>query len=102
MPENDFSLEDRILCTDGACVGVIGDNGCCGVCGKVYDGDEVVGGPEKKEEDAAVGETGETPMQSDSEKETTFDPDGRVNCPDDMCVGIMGEDGKCGVCGKSL
>ena len=102
MSENDFSLEDRILCTDGACVGVIGDNGCCGVCGKAYDGDEVVGGSEKKEGDSEVGETDETLEQSDSEKEASCDPDERVNCPDDMCVGIIGENGTCGVCGKSL
>jgi len=30
--------DDRRLCPDGACVGVIGDDGRCKVCGKVDDG----------------------------------------------------------------
>jgi len=31
---DDFS--DRVLCSDGACIGVIGENGVCKVCGKPY------------------------------------------------------------------
>jgi hypothetical protein len=30
----DFST--RLLCSDGACIGVIGENGTCKVCGKPY------------------------------------------------------------------
>lgn len=30
----DFS--ERILCSDGACIGVIGENGVCKECGKPY------------------------------------------------------------------
>jgi hypothetical protein len=30
--EDDF--EDRVLCSDGNCIGVIGSNGQCKVCGK--------------------------------------------------------------------
>jgi hypothetical protein len=35
--ENDFS--NRILCSDGTCIGVIDDKGFCKVCGKPYAGD---------------------------------------------------------------
>ena len=31
---NDFS--DRILCSDGACIGIINEQGVCKVCGKPY------------------------------------------------------------------
>lgn len=31
--------ERRILCSDGNCIGVIGADGCCKVCGKPYEGD---------------------------------------------------------------
>ena len=31
---DDFS--ERILCSDGACIGVIGENGMCKECGKPY------------------------------------------------------------------
>ena len=33
--EVDFSA--RVLCSDGACIGVINDRGVCKVCGKPYD-----------------------------------------------------------------
>lgn len=31
-----FDLENRILCSDETCTGVIGENGICGVCGKPH------------------------------------------------------------------
>ncbi len=31
---DDFAA--RVLCSDGACIGVIGENGLCKVCGKPY------------------------------------------------------------------
>jgi hypothetical protein len=34
--QTDFS--ERILCSDGNCIGVINENGICGVCGKPYTG----------------------------------------------------------------
>jgi hypothetical protein len=30
------SLEDRLLCSDGCCIGLIGPEGKCEVCGKPY------------------------------------------------------------------
>lgn len=33
----DFSA--RILCSDGACIGVINEHGVCGECGKPYKGE---------------------------------------------------------------
>lgn len=32
--ETDFS--NRLLCSDGTCIGVIGEKGTCKVCGKPY------------------------------------------------------------------
>jgi len=32
--EDDFS--NRILCSDGACIGVVNEQGVCKVCGKPY------------------------------------------------------------------
>ena len=36
--END-DWQNRILCSDGNCIGVIGPDGCCKECGKRYEGD---------------------------------------------------------------
>jgi hypothetical protein len=37
--ENGFDLEDRILCPDGTCTGIIID-GKCSECGKPHEGTE--------------------------------------------------------------
>lgn len=31
------SFENRVLCSDGSCIGVIGPSGRCNVCGKLYE-----------------------------------------------------------------
>ena len=36
--EDDFSK--RILCSDGACIGVVNEQGICKVCGKPYRAEE--------------------------------------------------------------
>lgn len=33
--EDDIDLSERILCSDGACIGVV-ENGVCKLCGKPY------------------------------------------------------------------
>jgi hypothetical protein len=33
--ESDIDFEDRILCSDGTCIGLV-ENGVCKVCGKPY------------------------------------------------------------------
>jgi hypothetical protein len=34
--EADPDFSDRVLCSDGACIGVINEEGVCKVCGKPY------------------------------------------------------------------
>ncbi|MDD5308742.1 MAG: hypothetical protein PHU25_15600 [Deltaproteobacteria bacterium] len=85
-----FSVEDRILCPDGACIGVIGPDGRCKVCGvSSVDGD-------------ASPPTGEAPeFKPGVDDPADLDPSDRVCCPDGTCVGILGPEGRCGVCGRS-
>jgi hypothetical protein len=85
----DDALEaDRDLCPDGACVGVIGPDGRCKVCGtRAADG-------------AARDATGPAPVKAtEAETEPDVDDDDRELCPDGACVGLMGPDGRCKVCG---
>ena len=35
---NDIDWEQRVLCSDGNCIGVIGPDGSCKECGKKYEG----------------------------------------------------------------
>ena len=93
---DDLDLERRELCPDGRCVGVIGEDGRCGQCGHsretVRDSEsdarhdaEVTGPPTEAQAEAAAAD---------------IDPDARVLCWDDRCVGIIGGDGRCGTCGR--
>ena len=34
--EADIDFSDRLLCSDGTCIGVINENGVCTECGKPY------------------------------------------------------------------
>jgi len=99
-------IEEREPCPDDLCTGVIGESGRCGVCGK-----ERVGAPPARRaprpgEEAApaapVAEEGEEslPGRDDAGGGGPAGPEDRVPCADDLCTGIIGADGRCGVCGK--
>lgn len=105
MSENEFTLENRVLCSDDMCIGTIGPDGRCQTCGGEYRGDEPLptmlpaGTPAPF--DVAAEPAGplhelESPIEA-----PPFDPDERICCPDDMCIGIIGENGQCGTCGKN-
>jgi len=101
VEETGFTLDGRVLCGDDACVGTIGADRRCKICGKPYEGGEPVSegasaagpAPETKPDSAAA------PPAADADG-TAADPDERRCCPDDACTGIVGADGKCGTCGK--
>lgn len=96
MTEEDFEVAQRELCPDGACIGLIGPDGRCKVCGAV--GVSQVADPRHRGLRATNGESG----PSDT-SDTTGDPDeldaDRELCPDGACVGLIGPDGQCSVCG---
>jgi len=103
----------RTLCSDSACIGVIGPEGNCLECGRPYDGelpdnlaatmpstdmvaDEI---PEDDELDAPSTDTA-----VDSAEEPQSDDDewaARKLCSDEGCIGIIGPDGRCLECGRA-
>ena len=89
MSESSFDTNRR-LCPDGTCVGVIGPDGRCPECGRNASG---------KPDLSTVAETAET-MSADASSPTAdgFDPNRRL-CDDGACVGVVGPDGRCAVCG---
>ncbi len=98
--------ERRQLCSDGACVGVIGDDGTCKVCGRAapgYDGayrsgpSELIEEPEDKEADEQVHALVDKAEEAVHEVEWTR----RELCSNGACTGVIGDDGKCKVCGRS-
>lgn len=100
--DSGFDPDQRELCPDGACVGIIGPNGRCRVCGahspttptgaKSADDDEGVReaqGPEPR------GAARADPREAEGDE---LDLDRRELCPDGACVGVIGPDGRCKVC----
>jgi hypothetical protein len=93
----DIDWENRTLCVDESCIGVIGPDGRCKECGKPYKGFEnrtadTVGADAPDEIDVEV----EDPIEAE------FDTDweNRTLCVDESCIGVIGPDGRCKECGK--
>jgi len=97
MEKTGFDLENRVLCSDGACIGTVGPDGRCKVCGAVYQGDE----PPPRDGDGAADDP---PLPAvdppPNAPAPAHDPDERVCCTDECCTGIIGPDGRCGTCGR--
>ncbi len=100
---------DRQLCIDGGCVGLIGEDGTCKVCGKVAPGTaktkhtstspvSTLGSsltPARTEDAELLAAA--TDMAASLPDEAAVD---RKLCPDGACVGVIGDDGHCKLCGK--
>ena len=90
--------EKRILCSDESCIGTIGPDGKCQVCGKVYAGELPSESNAKQVATEAIREQ----KQSSVDVEPGDDWDKRILCSDGSCIGVIGDDGKCKECGKPL
>jgi hypothetical protein len=90
MEETTFDPSRR-LCPDGSCVGVLGADGLCSVCGHP---EGAAGDPDPAERAA-----GEADGGAPAATTAGFDP-GRRLCDDGSCVGVVGPDGVCGTCGR--
>lgn len=92
----DSEWENRTLCKDGNCIGVIGEDGRCKECGLRYDGDL----PPQTDPRTESPPEPDITTQSDTEILPDDDWENRVLCPDGNCIGVIGPDGRCKVCGK--
>jgi len=115
----DLEWEQRILCSDESCIGVIGPDGRCKECGLPYAGpfdatneetvvsnfeeadfeDEISGEPEDPEDPEETEEQEEN-GEHDIETQTDLDWEQRKLCSDESCIGVIGPDGLCKECGK--
>ncbi len=109
--KSDLYWESRKLCTDPACIGVIGRDGRCKECGKPYDGEAFEDSPFVEPEFESETETDEivedrveeyeeTEAVDDGESGTDEDWASRELCSDPACIGVIGADGRCKECGK--
>ncbi len=92
----------RHLCPDGSCIGIIGGDGRCAVCGARDPGEP---GPAPAEvapmpSDAVVlGDDLDVEDRPGDDPDSAFDSNRRL-CSDGGCVGVIGGDNLCSVCGK--
>jgi hypothetical protein len=106
--------EYREVCPDGGCIGVIGDDGLCKVCGRAAPnwGNERARGLV----DDQTAEPSDAARDAPREPEAAAEPsdaepsvhgnaprddwDHRALCDNGACVGVIGDDGTCSVCGS--
>jgi hypothetical protein len=93
----------RRLCPDGSCVGIIGSDGKCTVCGTADPGGEATAAStswdgEDDQHDAADGDPADGSLAAEA-GEPGFAPNRRL-CSDDSCIGVIGQDNRCSECGK--
>lgn len=112
-----FEPESRALCSDDLCLGLITAEGRCNVCGKpgvppsasadASSTHEAEDEPDDEPEDAddadGSGEGADRTSDPSADSDSGFDAEGadRTLCSDDSCIGVLGADGRCKVCGKS-
>lgn len=99
--DTEFDPAKRHLCPDGACTGLVGADGRCAVCGRDGGPAPVPGAladPFQDDEGGAGGirAAAGAPPAADT---GGFDASRKL-CDDGSCVGVIGPDGKCGVCGR--
>ena len=98
MSENELEFDPkRRLCPDGSCVGVLKSDGTCSVCGRDASGVAAASQNETDETDSVAADDGVS--ASEGVGAEGFDPRRRL-CDDGSCVGVIGADGRCGVCGQ--
>jgi hypothetical protein len=102
MTTEDLDFERRVLCPDGRCVGVLDETGHCPLCGSTVaagSSHEPRTGPATAHSTLAFVE-----LRAAAPAEGTADDldiEQRALCPDGNCIGVLGADGRCKVCGAS-
>ena len=95
--ESSPDLEDRVLCSDGTCVGVVGPDGRCKVCGASGELPETVRRPVSA---ADLRPAPRAEARSSDGASDTVALEDRILCSDGTCIGVVGADGRCRECGK--
>jgi hypothetical protein len=99
MAPGDADWENRVLCSDESCIGVIGPDGRCKECGKSYEGSQTAESNETQTGAVDADDLDATePTQTDTADSSDWE--NRTLCSDESCIGVIGPDGRCKECGK--
>lgn len=110
----DLAWKFRVLCSDEACIGVIGPDKRCRECGRLYEGElppnfgELAMQEEDDKEALPFEDAGVEGLEEDEEADDDADEPkvddewaNRILCSDESCIGVIGPDGRCKDCGKA-
>lgn len=111
MSRSDSEWDQRILCSDGNCIGIIGADGRCTECGLPYDGEAPSFVTGSGTDDGAVDDSPADPEKTNDVDSADDEPaavsgspgdtwEDRILCVDESCIGVVGSDGRCNECGK--
>lgn len=115
--DSSFEPEQRFLCVNDLCIGLVGSDSCCRIChrlnpeAKAYAAAQpavsaLVAAVEQQVEpklDAASNASPSAPDLPDHDaasSEASDDFAERLLCSDPTCIGVLGSDGHCRECGK--
>ncbi len=93
--------ENRRLCSDESCIGVIGRDGRCRECGKPGAGGEA-GGDAAMPRPEPSSEPFDLPPVSAEAGAPDDEWENRRLCSDESCIGVIGPDGRCRECGRPV
>jgi hypothetical protein len=103
----DLEWEQRTLCSDESCIGIIGPNGRCKECGLPYAGhidntkkESTASNFEEADPDQEASEELEDSEENITETQMDLEWEQRTLCSDESCIGVIGPDGRCKECGK--
>ena len=97
-------LGSRILCSDGACIGIIGPDGKCKECGQPMaeeDAPLLAASLAREEQEADEDEEDDDWEEEEEDESPPDDLDDRELCADGSCIGVIGPDGRCKECGRA-
>jgi hypothetical protein len=108
VSQADQHWENRTLCSDENCIGVIGPDGRCKECGKKFEGDfskvsvtaEEAVPPDDTELEETADASAKTAEPTNGDSPPDSDWESRTLCSDESCIGVIGPDGCCKECGK--
>jgi ferredoxin len=111
--EGDSDSLERVPCGDDSCIGTIGPDGRCRICGLSSPAKAATAMPVQIDSEQALAPVLEAePRPPEPVDETVFETEEamlesgdddwqeRVLCSDESCIGVLGADGLCRVCGK--
>lgn len=110
----DIEWEQRKLCRDESCIGVIGPDGRCKECGLLFEegpsdeikaepaieNSEAAGTEEELESAGTEEELEEVSENGEGKSDLDLEWEHRKLCIDESCIGVIGPDGHCKECGK--